>query len=433
MPMIIMNNSRRKHVYGLFILLLVSQSSAWATSKDWTGFRGPNAGGIAEASNLPATWDAQKNIIWKTTLPGLGSSGPTVLGQRIYLTCYSGYAESKDKPGQMDALKRHLVCLDRTSGKLLWIKDFDAKQPESKYVGGNNTRHGYASSTVVTDGKQLYLFLGISGVYGLDLDGKVLWQTDVGAGTHGWGSATSPLLYKNLVIVNASIESKSLVALNKDTGKVVWRTEGIKSCWSSPNLVQVGDKQELVLNVPRKLTGFDPDTGNELWHCDGIPDGYVCPTVITQDGVVYAIGGRKNTAIAVRAGGRGNVNETHLLWTVKKGSNVTSPVLVDDHLYWSHESKGNMYCLDAKTGKVVYEEKLDPRPGLIYASITAADGKLYMPSQDKGTYVVAARPTFKQLAVNKFQDDTSRTNACITVSNNQLLMRTDQAIYCIGK
>ncbi len=431
--MITPNSIRMKFTCRFLLALLVCSSHLRAAESDWTGFRGPGANGIAEASNLPATWDASKNIVWKTTLPGLGSSSPTVLGQRIYLTCYSGYGESADEPGQLADLKRHLVCLDRRSGSVLWTKGFDARQPESKYVGRNNTRHGYASSTIATDGTLLYVFFGTSGVYAFDLNGNTLWQTDVGTGTHGWGSGTSPLLYKNLVIVNASIESRSLIALDKKSGDIVWRTEGIKSCWSSPNLVQVGDKQELVLNVPKKLTGFDPGTGKELWYCDGIPDSYVCPTVITHDGVVYTIGGRKNTAIAVRAGGRGNVNETHLLWTTKKGSNVSSPVLLDGHLYWSHESRGVMYCLNAKTGEVVYEDKLDPKPDLIYASITAADGKLYMPSQENGTYVVAAQPTFKQLAVNKFQDDTSRTNACITVSNNQLLMRTDQAIYCIAK
>ncbi|MHC4191929.1 MAG: PQQ-binding-like beta-propeller repeat protein, partial [Planctomycetota bacterium] len=375
---------------------------------------------------------AQKNIVWKTELPGLGTSSPIVLGTNIYLTCYSGYAESIREPGEMQELMRHLVCLDRNSGKILWSKKFTPKLPESKYRSGNESRHGYASSTLATDGKRLYAFFGISGVYGFDLDGNTLWNTDVGSGTHGWGSGTSPLLYRNLVIVNASVESESLIALDRDTGQIVWRTPGIKKCWSSPMLVQAGDQQELVLNVPHKLTGFDPDTGDELWHCDGIPDGYLCPTVITHEDVVFAIGGRKNTAIAVRAGGRDNVTQTHVLWTADKGSIVSSPVYLNGYLYWCHESRGKIYCLDAKTGNVVYEESLTPKPGLIYASITAADGKLYAPSREKGTYVLAAKPEFQQLAVNQFQDDPSRTNASMAVSNNQLIMRTDKVIYCIG-
>ncbi|MHC4485298.1 MAG: PQQ-binding-like beta-propeller repeat protein [Planctomycetota bacterium] len=414
------------------VVALSSLFAASAWGNDWTRFRGPGGGGKVEATNLPVTWDAQKNIVWKTELPGLGTSSPIVLGTNIYLTCYSGYAESIREPGEMQELMRHLVCLDRNSGKILWSKKFTPKLPESKYRSGNESRHGYASSTLATDGKRLYAFFGISGVYGFDLDGNTLWNTDVGSGTHGWGSGTSPLLYRNLVIVNASVESESLIALDRDTGQIVWRTPGIKKCWSSPMLVQAGDQQELVLNVPHKLTGFDPDTGDELWHCDGIPDGYLCPTVITHEDVVFAIGGRKNTAIAVRAGGRDNVTQTHVLWTADKGSIVSSPVYLNGYLYWCHESRGKIYCLDAKTGNVVYEESLTPKPGLIYASITAADGKLYAPSREKGTYVLAAKPEFQQLAVNQFQDDPSRTNASMAVSNNQLIMRTDKVIYCIG-
>ena len=204
-------------------------------------------------------------------------------------------------------------------------------------------------------------------------------------------------------------------------------------------LVDVDGKQELVLNLPGSgkakestLTGFDPATGKELWSCDGPPDGYLCPSAVSHAGIVYVIGARKNTAIAVRAGGRGDVGESHVLWSVSEGSNVTSPIYLDGHIYFMHE-KGTAMCLDAKTGEVVYEERLDPESGLIYASIVAADGKLYAPSQHNGTYVLAARPKFELLAVNTFQNDDSRVNASIAVSNNQLIMRTDKAIYCIGE
>jgi len=407
-----------------------------AVAENWPQFRGPGGLGTATAKNLPTDWDAQKNIVWKQALPGPGTSSPIVWNGRVYVTSYSGYAESMDNPGDMKKLVRHIVCLDRKTGAIIWEKTFKAKMPESEYSPGNDSKHGYASSTPVTDGAHLFVFFGISGVYCLDMDGDVVWNHDVGSGTHGWGSGTSPVLYKDMVIVNASVESKSLIALDKTTGTEVWRAEGTKGCWSSPCLATVGDRQELVLNLPsksgHKLTGYDPDTGKELWHCKGIPDGYTCPTVIAHDDIVYAIGGRRNTAIAVRAGGHGDVTESHVLWTTSKGSNVASPVYVDGYLYWFHEMRGMAYCLDAKTGKVVYEERLTPRPGLIYASVTAADGKLYGVSREHGTYVVAAKPEFEQLAVNVFQDDESRANASIAVTDNQLLLRTDKAIYCIG-
>ncbi len=417
----------------LSIALLISFFCSISQAQDSPRFRGADGSGVVDASGLPTTWDSQKNIVWKTDLPGPGTSSPTILGSKIYLTSYSGYAESEDEPGDLENLVRYLICLDRKSGKLLWSKKFKAKMPDSVYRSGNNSKHGYASSTIATDGEGLYVFFGISGAYRFDLDGNVKWTADLGSGIHGWGSATSPLLYKNLVIINASVESESMVALDKATGKIVWRVEDIAKCWSSPMLVDVGGRQEIVLNVPKKLTGYDPATGKVLWHCEGLPDSYLCPSVVSNDGIVYAIGARKNTSMAVRAGGRGDVTDTHIRWSVRKGSNVTSPVYLDGYLYWFHEKDEVVVCQNARTGEVVYEEDLLPEPGLIYSSVTAADGKLYAPSRENGTYVVAASPKFKLLAVNKFQDDPSRANACIVVSNNQLVMRTDKAIYCIGK
>ena len=401
-------------------------------AEDWTSFRGPQGLGTAEASNLPVKWDADTNVVWKQDLPGLGSSSPIVLGSRVFLTCYSGYGESIEQPGDKSRLMRHVVCLDRDTGKIVWTKPFRGKSSESDYRPGNDSRHGYASSTIATDGEHLFVFFGISGVFCLDLEGKVLWNTDVGSGTHGWGSGTSPVLYQDLAIVNASIESTSLIALDKTTGKEVWRVPGIAKCWSSPMLVDVDGGQELVLNTPNKIMGFDPATGQQLWYCEGIPDSYVCPSVISHEGVVYAIGGRKNTAIAVRAGGRGDVTGSHVLWKTGSGSNVSSPVYLDGFLYWFHESRGIVNCLNATTGESVYQERLDPRPGLVYSSVTAADGKLYAISQEDGTFVLAAKPEFELLAVNVFEDDRTRSNASIIVSNNQLLLRTDKALYCLG-
>jgi outer membrane protein assembly factor BamB len=414
----------------LISLLLVNAQvlhadGTFAFRGDWSG--------KSSATNLPTEWDADNNIVWKQELPGPGTSTPIVVDGRVYLTCYSGYALSADDPGNKEDLVRHIVCLDRKSGKILGTKTFKAKMPESTYKEGNDGRHGYASSTLTTDGERLYAFFGISGVYCLDLRGNEVWHQEVGMGTHGWGSATSPILYKNLVIVNASIESNALIALDKMTGKEVWRVDGITKCWASPVLVDTEDgKQELVLNVPRKLTGYDPATGEELWHCEGIPDSYVCPSVIGEGNIAYTIGGRKNTAIAVRTGGRGDVTDSHVLWRTGKGSNVTSPVYLDGYLYWFHE-RGTAVCVNAENGEVVYEERLEPKLDLMYASVLAADGKLYGLSRQDGTYVLAAKPEFEQLTVNKFADDSTRANACPIVSDAQILLRTDKAIYCIGK
>jgi outer membrane protein assembly factor BamB len=411
-------------------LLLVLCAAPLAWGHDWSQFRGPGGLGTSDETGLPVEWSSHKNIIWKTPLPGPGTSSPMTVGNRIYLTCYTGYAIDAAAPGKMGDLRRHLLCLDKPTGKLLWTKEFTPIFSEHKYEG-EGAYHGYSSSTPTSDGERLYVFFGKSGVFCFDLDGKELWHKSVGTGTHRWGSATSPLLYKNLLIVNASVESSAIVALDKMTGKEVWRAPGIKSAWNTPLLTRVSpNERELVVSVQDRVLALDPDTGKELWNAEGI-HRYVCPSVVAADDVIFAIGGG-HTSLAVHAGGRGDVTKTKTVWRVPKGSNVPSPVYHDGYLYWASEKGGLVHCQDAKTGKFAYTQRLEPSSDLIYASPLLADGKLYYVSQHNGTYVVAARPKFELLAHNVFEDDSSRANASIAVSDGRLLFRDDQAIYCIG-
>lgn len=425
-----------KRFVSSLVVALLCVSLAMA---DWSRFRGPGGLGTSDATNLPTEWSSTKNVVWKTKLPGPGSSSPIVVGDRVFLTCYDGYALSVDDPGDESNLMRRVVCVDRTSGNILWQKDFKPHLPESKYSGGNDSWHGYATSTPVADDKNLYVFFGASGVYCLkQADGSQVWHADVGENVTGWGSGNSPVLFENLLIVNAAIESGKLIALNKATGKPVWNVNVGKGARNTPNLVPLkGGKTELIVSLPGdpqgKIVGLDPKTGKELWFCRGIRDGgYVCPSIVAHDGVVYAIGGRKNTAVAVRAGGKGDVSDTHILWTVGKGSNVTSPAYHDGRLYWIHEKQGTFICLDAKTGDVVFEERVDPRPGIVYSSVTIADGKVYAVSQHDGTFVFDAGSAFKQLAHNTFDED-NRANACLAVDGNRLLLRDDGYLYCLGE
>lgn len=419
------------------LLLLLFVPAALAA--DWPRFRGPLGQGTSEEQGLPTRWSDKENIVWRTELPGPGTSSPIVVGQTIYLTSYSGYGLDASNPGDKSNLMRHVVALDRATGAVKWQKQFAPLRTESTYSPGNDSRHGYASSTPASDGEKLFVFFGASGVYCLDLaDGAEVWHAEVGSGVHHWGSGNSPVLYDNLVIVNASIESDSLIALDKKTGSEVWRARGVKGSRNTPILVKLEGGSELVVstagNPEGRIVAFDPKTGEELWRCRGIPDGgYVIPSLVAHDGVIYAIGGRSNTALAVRAGGRGDVTESHGLWRTNKGSNVSSPIYHEGHLYWVHESKGVAYCLDAKTGETVFAERLEPRPDLVYSSITAADGKLYAVSQYNGTFVLAAKPKFELLAHNRLGDDKSRANASLAVHAGQLLLRNDQYIYCIGE
>lgn len=412
------------------VLVAGAMAVPFLAGANWPQFRGPGGLGLAEGKGLPAKWSATENLAWKVELPGPGGSSPIVYADKIFLSCYTGYGLDQKSPGEMNDLKRHALCLNRADGKVIWQKEVETNLPEQAF-GGYMALHGYSSSTPITDGERVYFFFGKSGVAAYTLDGEKVWQTSVGTGTHGWGSATSPVLYKDLIIVNASVECGQLVALDKKTGKETWKAGGMDSSWNSPLLVDLkGGKQELVISVRGNILGFDPATGKEIWRAKGIAD-YVCPSVIAHDGVVYAIGGRGNTAVAIRAGGQGDVTETNVVWRAGKGSNVSSPVYVDGHIYFASESKGMAYCLNAEDGKVVYDERLNPNPDRIYASPVAVDGKLYYVSRNKGVYVVAAKPTFELIAHNPPLDD-SVFNGSPVVSKGQLLLRSNKYLYCLG-
>lgn len=421
----------QRQPWSAILLVLGIGSATAAVGADWAQFRGPGGFGITADRGFPTEWSADKNVVWRAKLPGPGTSSPVTAGRRVFVTCYSGYALDASKPGNMDDLKRHLVCIDRGSGKLLWTKQFAPVLPEHKYIG-EGTYHGYSSSTPVIEGERLYVFFGKSGVYCFDLDGNELWHASVGKGIHGWGSGASPVLYKNTLIVNASVESGAMVALDKMTGKEAWRAPGISAAWNTPVLVTVSNGEpELVISIYNHLLGLNPDTGKELWKAPGV-ERYVCPSVVADDGIVYAIGGG-HTSLAVKAGGRGDVGKTHALWKKNKGSNVSSPIYHDGHIYWASDNGGIVNCQKADTGEFVYHKRLEPPSGLIYSSPLLADGKLYYVSQKNGTYVVAATPEFKLLAHNVFADDHSRTNASLAASDGQLLLRSDEYLYCIGK
>ncbi len=447
-------------------ILLVMGGTVAALGADWRQFRGPGGLGVSDEKNLPIEWSSKQNIAWRTKLPGPGASSPVTVANRVFITSYSGYGLDPKTPGTMDNLRRHLLCIDKHDGSVIWSKEFQPAVPlrvgllmaagstaasarapawvvpladsalkslplEHKYAG-EGSYHGYAASTPASDGERLYVFFGKSGVYCFDLDGNEIWHVMVGKNTNGWGSGALPLLYKNLVIVNASVESGAMYGLDKSTGKEVWKATGIGSAWNTPVLVPMGQGEpELVISIQNRLRSFHPDTGKEIWNADGV-HRYVCASVVAHDGIVYATGGG-HTSLAVKAGGSGDVTKTHTLWyDKKKGSNVASPIYHEGHLYWAGDG-GVVYCQDAADGKFIYQERLDPPAGTIWASPVLADGKLYYVSQKSGTYVVAAQPKFQQLAHNVFDDDKSRTNASIAVSDGHLLLRTDQYLYCIGK
>ena len=300
-------------------------------------------------------------VAWKTDLPGAGASSPVFIGDRIFLTAWTGFAVPGQPGGREEDLKRHLICLDRKTGKQIWDKEIAAKLAREAI---DARRRGLRFLTPVVDAERVYCFFGKSGVFAFDHAGKELWRADVGDGLEGWASSSSPILVGDLVIVNASIESESVVALDKSTGKEKWRATGIREAYNTPLVVKNKEgKDELVVAAARKIFAFDPATGAALWNCNTDIGWYMVPSVVAHDGVVYCIGGRSGViGLAVRTGGKGDVTRTHRLWTSKKGGNVSSPVFHDGHVYWMNDASGTAYCAKAETGEVVYEERI-PRAG----------------------------------------------------------------------
>jgi hypothetical protein len=343
------------------------------------------------------------------------------------------------QPGNQEDLRHHLLCLDRASGKILWNKVSKALLPEQPYRGWVAT-HGYSSATPVTDGKAVYAFFGRSGVRAYRLDGEPLWHASVGEKTHGWGSGASPILHGGLLVVNASCESNALVALNKADGKEVWRVNGINSSWSTPAVATLADgKQELGVPVRGRTLGIDPATGVQLWQCKSMKDGS-CPSVLACDGVFYVTGERPGRTLAIRAGGRGDVTDSHLLWDVPGSPTVSTPLIHKGLMYWVND-QGVAVCRKVGTGEVVYENRLTftgraDRPTFandkVLASLVLADGRLYCLGLKGGTRVLALGPAFKLLAANELADP-SLFNATPVPGKGQLLVRSDKFLYCIGK
>jgi outer membrane protein assembly factor BamB len=395
---------------------------------DWAGFRGPNAGGLSDERGLPVKWSAAENVVWKTKLPGPGASSPIVWGDRVFVTCWSGYGDGKSPDATREQLRRHLVCLDRKSGEILWRKDVAAKLPELEYKA-QVLEHGYTTSTPVTDGERVYVFYGRGGVYAYDFVGKELWQADAGKMLNSFGTAASPVLHGNLLILNASVERGALIALDKTDGKEVWRTPVNGDSWATPVIVELPDgKKELVLHAQSSLRGYDPDKGTELWRCR-VATGYASATPAVKGDVVYVMGvdsGARALA-AVRAGGRGDVSKSHVVWQKKVGASYTSPVLVGDRLYFF---SGQAVCVKAADGEVVFQERLDGL-GTEYASPVAADGKIYLFTRKGLAHVLAAKDRLESLGQNDLGDRLGFT-ASPAVSRGHLFVRNGEFLYCLG-
>lgn len=418
--------------------LLAVSISVTCAAEDWTRFRGPTGNGIG-ASSAPTSWDAENNMKWSIDLPGPGSSCPIVLDDRIYLTCYTGYGVDQRNPGDAKDLKRHVLCFDRENGKELWRATVDSEYDEDPYKGFI-THHGYASSTPVTDGKHIFVHFGKTGVFAFDMDGKQVWKQQIGTKSDPakWGNGASCVLYNDLVIINAGNTDNSIIAFNKTDGKEIWRVKDAKFTftWSTPIIVNVDGRDEMIINMPGKILGYDPASGEELWWAKSPIDRTVCGSCVYHDGVAYAMGGREGRAVAVRVGGKGDVTETHTVWNNSLRSGINTPIVANGNLYWIAADK--IYCADCKTGEYEYTERLKAGgkrqgPSGDYSSPVAIGDKILMVTRSGTTHVVAATDEYNKLGENSFKGDTSRFNATPAISDGQLFIRSNNKLYCIAK
>lgn len=428
--------ARRYALPCALVILGLLMTARHTTAGDWPRFRGPGGKGASAETGLPAKWSEKQNLVWKLRLPGQGSSSPIVHGDRLFVTCYSGYGGG-NPDGEMKDLKRHLLCVRPDTGDLHWAKEIPATVAEDAWRGWLR-EHGYASHTPVCDGEHVFVFCGKTGVVSFDMEGEEVWRRSLGTSSSNrrWGSAASPFLHGRLLIVNASEESRTIYALDKATGKLVWKLESRKTelTYGTPALAELsGGKKELVIAVPGEVWGLDPDTGKRLWSADTSMRGNVSPSLLAIEDMVYVLGGYPRTrTVAIRAGGRGNVTDSHVLWTSRKSSYIPSAVEHDGYLYWVNH-KGVAHCLRAGNGELVYEEKLDlGSKNPVYASATCADGKLYVPSRTGGTFVIAAKPAFELLSRNRLESDGSDFNASAAISGGRIFLRSNESLYCIS-
>lgn len=446
----------------LLCLLLIAPVCSQASAENWNQHRGPRQDGVTAVANLPLKWDAETNVAWRRELPGPGTSSPVVWDGRIFVTAFSGYDLDKrtnPDPKDTSSVGLHVLCFDATSGRQLWDKSF---KPDGKLFPAATSPmklHGYATNTPAADAQAVYAAFGNGGLFALSHDGELLWRSSLGSETHRWGSGASVVLYKDLVIANADIESHALIAYDRRTGRVVWRqTHGLPQgekktwhngySWSTPVVVEADGRTELILLSPGRINACDPDTGSPLWDAR-TTKGYAMATPIAHDGIVYAIMGSSHcvpTSVAYRAG---QVDGKREIWRQEEtGCAVSMPVLLDQRLYWATFHGGlrsslkpaGFCCLDPADGELIYRRipegtKLQCRNDEgIYACALGAPGRIYYVTQTDGTYVVATGDEFKILAHNTIAGDESNFNASpVPLADGRLLLRSDKAIYCIGR
>lgn len=427
----------------LLCILSLVFAVASADAQDWPQFRGPEGSGVAaNADSIPTQWSPNANLAWKTEMPGPGASSPIIVGDKAFITCYSGYGLSQESPGEIEDLMRHLVCLNLKSGKVLWQKDVPAAQPEDPYTGAGVPAHGYASHTPVTDGQHIYAFFGKSGVHAFDMDGKEVWQADVGKESDPtrWGSSSSPILHENLVIITASAESQSIIAFDKISGKEVWRQEaaGLDGMWGTPSIVKVDDdRTDLVFCVAKEMWGLNPADGSLRWHASATDSRHAYTSMVLDGTKAFAFTGRGGGSIAINVGGSGDVSESHTVWTGRDAASFASPVKHEDKLYVV--AGGVLTRVNAETGERLDRLRLKGTKqtggrfgSLDYPSpVVVGDNMFYMNGSGQMFVFELGGEELKQVAINQVTNEKEIFWGSPAIASGMMLLRSDKHLYCV--
>ncbi len=390
---------------------------AWAD--DWPRWRGPHGNGVSDETGLPVTWSTTDNVRWRVELPGEGASSPVVVGDQIFLTCAID-----------DGERRMVLCLDRLDGKELWSREIADDNPEATSAVTGHAAH----TPVVADGRVVAMF-GNAGLVCYDVDGRQQWHRDLGDFETELGLASSPIVHEGVVYSVCDHDGKwyktfdsFLIALDLKTGETRWKAErrGLFRSWSTPILAATPDgRTELVVSAQDELRGYDPQTGELLWQVQGTA-GWVTPSPVFADGVIYATSGKDGPTVAVRPGGRGDVTETHVVWKQDRGGPyVCSPLLYHGRLYVPDEH-GFLRCIDARSGEVLYRQRLG---GKFTASPVAADGRVYVTNETGTTFVLQDGESFQSLARNELDEECLASAA---ISRGAFFYRTGHHLYCIA-
>jgi len=433
------------------LLVLFIFTPLAASSDRWPQFRGPQASGVADDADLPNTWSTTRNVVWKAEIPGSGWSSPVVWGDRIFVTSViSTIAPETPKKGlyfggnregiPMDEHRWMVYAVDWKNGKIVWEREVHRGVP----VSSHHLKNTYASETPVTDGERVYAYFGNLGIFVFDMQGKPVWSHPWGPfrTRYGWGTAASPVLYKDRIyVVNDNEDRSFLVARDKSTGKQIWLVERNEaSNWSTPYIWENDRRTEIITSGTRKVRAYDLD-GKLLWELGGM-SSIVIPTPFAQHGLLFLTSGYVGDAVrpvfAVKPGALGDIslkadeasNEFIAWYQRQAGPYNPSPLVYGDY-YYTLLDRGLLTCHDARTGREIYgKQRIDPGASAFTASPWASKGKIFALSEDGDTFVIQAGHEFKVEGKNSLDEMCMATPA---IARGSLIIRTATKLYRIGR